>query len=221
MCEPFMVARTGLSVREHQARTVGSYLDLRALAPDLPFIPVLQGFTRSEYLECLARYDRAGIDLVAEPLVGLGSVCRRQSDQDIQALVTELAAAGLRLHGFGIKVRGFRRYGHLLESADSMAWSYAARRSSPLPGHRHLRCMSYLHLTVRCSFHQQGSWCGSVVVRLMEGQAALPTIDAMVPSGRRHPPFVVDRSGCELEPVTCYLLPRAAGDKSEAFHARQ
>lgn len=38
------------------------------------------------------------------------------------------------LHGFGIKVLGLRRYGHLLTSADSMAWSVAARRSAPLPG---------------------------------------------------------------------------------------
>jgi len=51
--------------------------------------------------------------------------------------------------------------------------------------------------------------------RLMEGQAALPTIGAVVPSGRRHPPFVVvDRSGCELEPVTRYLRNLAVGDCS-------
>lgn len=30
LCEPFMVARTGLSVREHQRRTVGNLLELRA-----------------------------------------------------------------------------------------------------------------------------------------------------------------------------------------------
>lgn len=43
MCEPQMISRTGLSVREHQDRTVANYLELRALAPDLPFIPVVQG----------------------------------------------------------------------------------------------------------------------------------------------------------------------------------
>ena len=39
MCEPAIITRTGLTVREHQERTVASYLELRALAPHLPFIP--------------------------------------------------------------------------------------------------------------------------------------------------------------------------------------
>ena len=43
MCEPAMLARTGLTVAEHQAGTVANYLELRAAAPELPFIPVLQG----------------------------------------------------------------------------------------------------------------------------------------------------------------------------------
>jgi hypothetical protein len=75
MCEPFMIAKTGLSVIEHQARTVGNYLRLRELAPELPFIPVLQGWQLSDYLACVTRYEREGIDLTSLPLVGLGSVC--------------------------------------------------------------------------------------------------------------------------------------------------
>jgi hypothetical protein len=31
MCEPFMLAKTGLSVREHQQRTVTNYLNPRVL----------------------------------------------------------------------------------------------------------------------------------------------------------------------------------------------
>ncbi|SDZ53048.1 hypothetical protein SAMN05216215_10913 [Saccharopolyspora shandongensis] len=38
------------------------------------------------------------------------------------------------MHGFGIKTSGLRDYGSHLHSADSMAWSYAARRSPRLPG---------------------------------------------------------------------------------------
>jgi hypothetical protein len=83
MCEPFVVAKTGLSVREHQHRTVGNFLKLRELAPDLSFIPVLQGWTESDYHNCLALYDNAGVDLVAEPLVGIGSICRRQHHSEI------------------------------------------------------------------------------------------------------------------------------------------
>jgi hypothetical protein len=146
-CEPPMIARTGLSVAEHQYRTVASYLELRALAPHLPFIPVLQGWTLADYLACTDLYTTAGVDLAVLPRVGLGSVCRRQCTGQIAVIVAALAARGLRLHGFGIKTSGLGRYGHLLASADSMAWSYAARRAPALPGctgHRNCaNCLAY------------------------------------------------------------------------------
>ena len=52
MCEPFITTRTGLSVAEHQRRTVTSLLALRDLDPGLPVIPVLQGWTITDYLRC-------------------------------------------------------------------------------------------------------------------------------------------------------------------------
>jgi hypothetical protein len=147
MCEPAILARTGLTVREHQDRTVASYLELRALAPHLPFIPVVQGWHLADYLACVELYRAAGVDLAREPLTGLGSVCRRQSTGQIAVIVTTLASLGLRLHGFGIKTTGLHLYGHLLASADSMAWSYAARRAPALPGcegHRNCaNCLTY------------------------------------------------------------------------------
>lgn len=144
MCEPFMTARTGLTVVEHQTRTVASYLELTTLAPHLPWVPVIQGFTAGEYLACTERYTAAGVDLRSLPLVGLGSVCRRQATTEIAALVQELAGAGLRLHGFGVKTGGLGRYGHLLASADSMAWSFTARREPALPGCTHSNCANCL-----------------------------------------------------------------------------
>jgi hypothetical protein len=133
MCEPFMIERTRLSVREHQDRTVASYLELRRIAPGLPFIPVLQGWRLADYLACADLYAAEGIDLAALPLVGLGSVCRRQSTGEIAAIVGTLARRRIRLHGFGVKTGGLHLYGPRA-SADSMAWSYAARRLAPLPG---------------------------------------------------------------------------------------
>jgi hypothetical protein len=147
MCEPAILARTGLSVREHQDRTIASYLTLRQLAPGVPFIPVIQGWRLADYLHCLRLYEQAGVDLAALPRVGLGSVCRRQSTTEITTIASALASEGLRLHGFGVKTEGLRRYGHLLASADSMAWSYAARRQGPLPGcvgHKNCaNCLAY------------------------------------------------------------------------------
>jgi hypothetical protein len=139
VCEPAMLARTGLTVAEHQAATVENYCLLRQLAPGLPVIPVVQGWRIGDYLACIDRYQQAGVNLAAVPLVGLGSVCRRQATGQIGVITSELARAGLRLHGFGVKQHGLARYADHLESADSLAWSYAARRRPALPectGHR-------------------------------------------------------------------------------------
>jgi hypothetical protein len=137
------VLNQALSVAEHQRRTVANLLALRYLDPGLPVIPVLQGWTITDYLHCADRYEHAGINLAAEPLVGLGSVCRRQATGQVHALITVLHERGItRLHGFGFKIAGLIQSGHLLVSADSMAWSYAARRRPPLPGceTRHINC---------------------------------------------------------------------------------
>ncbi len=167
MCEPFMLARTGLTVRQHQERTVANLLELRALAPDLPFVPVLQGWGLADYVHhCIELYDRAGVDLRAEPVIGLGSVCRRQSTGEIHAIVESLAWLGLRLHGFGVKTSGLGRYAEHLASADSLAWSYDARRGDPLPGHRHRNCANCLPYALR--------WHSQIVERLQSVQLSLP-----------------------------------------------
>lgn len=124
------------AIEQHQRFTVTNFLRLRRIAPDLPFIPVLQGWRLADYERCAQMYADAGIDLSAEPVVGLGSVCRRQATAEIGAIVTT-ADQGLRLHGFGVKTQGVSDYGHLLVSADSMAWSAGARRKPPMPGCTH------------------------------------------------------------------------------------
>jgi hypothetical protein len=156
MCEPIVIAGgrlgpmrfagTGLSVAAHQRRTVDNLLQLRETAPDLPFVPVVQGYTVDEYLTCVDLYARAGVDLTTEPLVGLGSVCRRQATGEAHTVIATLHRAGVtRLHGFGVKTLGLARYGHLLASADSLAWSLDARRKPPLPGcNTHKNCANCL-----------------------------------------------------------------------------
>lgn len=146
MCEPQILARIGLSVAEHQRRTVDNYLRLRDLAaaaglPDGIVRPTIQGWLPDDYLRCLEAYDRVGVDLRAEGLVCVGTVCRRQATDAAADIITLLWANGLtRLHGFGLKIAGLRAYGSMLESVDSMAWSYGARRTAPLPGCRHANC---------------------------------------------------------------------------------
>jgi hypothetical protein len=149
MNEPAMLARTGLTIEEHQRRTVENYLELRELASDLPFAPVLQGWEPDDYLRCLERYERAGVDLAAEPVVGIGTVCRRQDKASGLAVVEALEPYGLRLHGFGVKTTGLRAFGHLLASSDSMAWSYNARRNvDPARTCGKTNCANCLHFAL-------------------------------------------------------------------------
>lgn len=156
MCEPFMLAKTGLSLLEHQRRTVANFAELLELweqrqahypphrRQSCPFMPVLQGWTLQDHWHCVDIYAESGVQLADYPLVGLGSVCRRQATGEIGMIVRSLGAA-LPLHGFGCKTAGLARYGRCLASSDSMAWSVAGRRSPGCaPGHgSEANCLRY------------------------------------------------------------------------------
>lgn len=138
MCEPDIIngggwkKGTGLSVAEHQQRTLDNLLELRSLAPDLPIIPVLQGWEPWQYERHAEMYTAAGIDLAAEPVVGMGSVCRRTSTLHLSAAkaIRRLAPHVGPIHGFGVSLEGLAMYGDALGSSDSLAWSAWARRDA-------------------------------------------------------------------------------------------
>jgi hypothetical protein len=146
MCEPRVRAKTGLTVAEHQRRTVANFLILREQL-GLLVVPVLQGWTRDDYMRCWDLYYRAGVDLTRASTVGVGSICRRQNTAEAALIVRSLAP--LRLHGFGVKLTGLESFGGALLSADSMAWSYRARRDYPLPGCTHKSCANCLRYALR------------------------------------------------------------------------
>jgi hypothetical protein len=130
MCEDRIRAKTGLTVLEHQHRTIASYHELVALAPEVRWLPVVQGQTQEDYERHVEMYAESGVHLPTHRLVGVGSVCRRASSAEIHEVGRILAALvgrGLRLHGFGLKSDGLRLYGQWLRSADSMAWSSRGR----------------------------------------------------------------------------------------------
>jgi hypothetical protein len=165
MCEPIVIrggvaggqrfAGTGLSVTEHQRRTVDNFVLLRDLAPDLPIIPVVQGWERDDYLRCVDLYTAAGVDLAHMPLVGLGSVCRRQGTREAVDIIDALHQAGVtRIHGFGFKILGLRQLAGRtrgLHMTDSMAWSDTARklRRPTLPDCTHINCANCLPYALR------------------------------------------------------------------------
>lgn len=141
MCEPFVLKKTGKSVRQHQQLTVENYLELKSLAPDLPITPVIQGFEKDDYLRCVELYLRHGINLTKEPIVGVGTMCRRQGTQEAHLILGALHKLGLRLHAFGFKKAGLMMSRRFLASSDSLAWSYDARRNQTVRcGGTHKSC---------------------------------------------------------------------------------
>ena len=167
MCEPFILSKTGRTVRDHQARTVESFLRLRDLAPDVPWLPVLQGYQAADYLEHVEEYARAGVDLQAQAIVGLGSVCRRQASRDIRSLTRILSP--ISLHGFGVKSDAYR-IGARFASSDSMAWSAVARRERiRLPGHTHQTCSSCPVYAIQ--------WRERVIAAISSAQSAGPLFE--------------------------------------------
>ncbi len=131
MCEPWIVAKTGLSVSEHQRLTIERYTMLIRLVHEVYIMPVLQGYAVAEYVQHLRDY---GDRLALGAWVGVGSICKRNSNPaTIEAIVVAIKAErpDLRLHGFGIKATALSvaSVRDRLFSADSMAWSFAARYS--------------------------------------------------------------------------------------------
>lgn len=107
MCEPFMLAKTGLTVEDHQRLTIERYdailAELRRLFggdPPFAFMPVLQGYTVADYLRHIEMY---GERLASGMWVGVGSVCKRQGAVSvIEAILSAIKEVrpDLRLHGF-------------------------------------------------------------------------------------------------------------------------
>lgn len=131
MCEAHMLAITGMTIAEHQRLTIERYDELRACDTGGVYVmPVLQGYAPADYVSHLEQYgDRLGHGA----WVGVGSVCKRNGDVGaIEAVLLAIKQArpDLRLHGFGVKTTalGSRLVRELLHTADSMAWSFAARK---------------------------------------------------------------------------------------------
>lgn len=135
MCEPFILQKTGLSVAVHQRLTIHRYdllnIELKNLDCNTYLMPVLQGFTPQEYVNHLQQY---GERLHRGAWVGVGSVCKRNGNpSQIEAILMaiHLNRPDLNLHGFGLKKTALQSsiVWDILYSADSLAASYAARKS--------------------------------------------------------------------------------------------
>jgi hypothetical protein len=130
MCEKHMLERTGLTVEEHQRLTIERYDALLAEDTGVYIMPVLQGYSPGEYVRHIRAY---GDRLKPGMWVGVGSVCKRNANiMEIWMVLDAIKEErpDLQLHGFGLKKTSLQEpiIRDLLYSADSMAWSFAARR---------------------------------------------------------------------------------------------
>lgn len=161
LCTPDVLAGTLLTVPEHQRRTLASYLACTRDAPELPWVPTLQGWHPRDYLHHLAMYQQAGVQLHLAAVVGVGSVAGRQDTDTARVIFTELYDCGLRnLHAYGAKRQGLGTYGWALASADSQAWSIDARRA------RRALCGSTDHHTCRNCLVYAERWAADTAALL-------------------------------------------------------
>lgn len=149
MCEGHMLAKTDATnvalvgmwpvfgpatadtlIAVHQLWTIERYDALTACdTGGVHILPVLQGYSPESYVAHIHQY---GARLLHGMWVGVGSVCKRNGDPAaIEAVLAAIKTTrpDLRLHGFGIKqtALGSEFVRNMLHTADSMAWSYAAR----------------------------------------------------------------------------------------------
>jgi hypothetical protein len=112
--------------RDRIKATIRNDRALRALAPDLPWLSVLQGNTLEESALDLALRRRIGLLF---PYMGIGSICRRVGSEAAAVLAwygPRLPAT--RYHAFGLDIRTFdaRDAAYFLcASWDSYSWTWA------------------------------------------------------------------------------------------------
>lgn len=118
------------------ARTCNSTVVQNLLKPP---VPIIQGWSRDSYMESLDLtmqvWSRWEPWLAPPALIGLGSVCRRDTDHPEHGLYAILNSLeghipkGSRLHLFGVKGTSLGTVSRLpwVASVDSMAWDMSSR----------------------------------------------------------------------------------------------
>lgn len=138
MCELFVLQKTGLTVREHQKKTIENQIKIMDLLDNYKikgtFAGCIQGWQISDYINCIDMLKEQGL---ITSIMGVGSVCRRNSKKQILEILyaVKQELPNIKLHGFGIKTDVLKEplaYG-CLDSCDSMAWSFEGRRLKKKP----------------------------------------------------------------------------------------
>ncbi|WP_338929217.1 hypothetical protein WDZ11_22270 (plasmid) [Roseomonas mucosa] len=143
LCVEPQIARDEAEVLDRIAGTVRLYGECLRMAGDRGIadrlVPVVQGWRPDHYLRCLDRLP----DIGHVPLLGVGSVCRRQTGgpdgvlRVVDTLDRALGDAPARLHLYGVKSEAMHalREHPRVASVDSQAYGQTARRAAFAAGH--------------------------------------------------------------------------------------
>jgi len=149
MCESNILEKTGLTVFDHQENTTKNIIEIKnkiekyelehsrtcaeqqvltksSLFHDIQFCGVIQGYSLESYLD---HVDTLSHNNCLTSLMGVGSVCRRNSEKEIFNIIKSIheKIPEIKLHGFGIKLSVLKKFPEIknyLHSVDSCAWGW-------------------------------------------------------------------------------------------------
>ena len=132
-CEPELLRKHGLTVKQNIQRTVDNHIILLDILPKYCInsepIPVIQGWKKEDYLDCIDAFNEQGL---ISNYMAIGSVCRRtavRNIHDVIIAVRDNIPSWIKLHGFGVKLTALKDIAiwKALYSVDSGVWDYTAR----------------------------------------------------------------------------------------------
>lgn len=124
-CEPEITRSLGLMTNTQRIEaTVRNTIEMAEYENQLPgqMVPVIQGYTLSEYLYCLQLHAEAG---TIRDYMAVGSMCRRISNDELSNLIPGIYRAAqkvgcAKLHFFGLKLsKHVQVYNEFIWSRDS------------------------------------------------------------------------------------------------------
>jgi len=145
----------GMPIREGIKKTVELGVEVVSLAERLGVVervvPVLQGFdSESQWLESLDLYKEHGVTPLRFRLWGVGSICMMRSVKAVERVLAAVrrALGDAGMHVFGISMNALRRVFPLIDSYDSSAWIYWAKKDGAVLVWSRRR-MAFIHLQAR------------------------------------------------------------------------
>jgi len=109
-----------LSIKDRIGRTVENTVNLIDQVPNL--CAVIQGFTQSEYLDCIDQYNDQG---ALTSNVGIGSICIRKKTSEIVPLVKTIKRnlpGETKIHCYGLEIPSIKKLYPYITSSDSHTW---------------------------------------------------------------------------------------------------